>query len=91
MLWGKLCSSGTVSLIKSWSVRKGGGNGPSKAMGLVRALPSGKWLLPVKTNLSVQGDPSSLQELSTGEVQGAICRDELSVLIYGGVTLRVKK
>lgn len=67
MLWGKLCSSGTMSLIKSWSVRKGDGNGTSKAMGLVGALLSGKWLLPVKTNLSVQGDPSSLQELGTGQ------------------------
>lgn len=53
ILWGQLCSGGTMSLPKSWSVREGGGNRPSKAIGLVRALFSGKMALTGKTDLSL--------------------------------------
>lgn len=55
-----------MSLLKSWSIREGGGNQPSKAMGPVRALLSGKMALTGKTDLSLYSGPLSLQEPSTG-------------------------
>lgn len=48
-----VCSGGTMTLSKCWSLREGRGNGPSKPIGLDGPLFSGKMTVTGETNLSL--------------------------------------
>lgn len=78
---------------KCWSLREGGGNRPSKPIGLDGLLFSGKMTVTGETNLSLLGVSFSLQGLDPGKhAKHNMQSLAISlVLIYWGVTLRIKK
>lgn len=82
-----------MTLSKNWSLREGGENRSSKSIGIDGLLFSEKMTVTGGTSLSVEGVSFSLQGLDPGKhAEHNVRRLAISlVLIYWGVTLRIKK